>query len=105
MTKRKIVILLCLLAVSGCVTTTPRKDLHTAQNLFLSTVNTLTILRDNDKLNDDDIPRIKTLINSGYKYLDIWTEAVLSDEEVPGVVFKFESILEQLIEYRKAGEQ
>jgi hypothetical protein len=107
MRKSKVLIFAILLCAvfTGCATQPPdtRRELLASQNLFLSTVNTLTILRDSDKLNEDDLPRIKALINSGHTLLDQWTQDVL-DGKPTNAADAFEVILEQLIEYQEAAD-
>lgn len=103
---RMILMLICLLVSSGCVNQpNPKGDLLLAQNSFLRAVNSLTILREAGKFSEDDIARIKVAVISGDKFLDQWTEAVLEGKEFPDAIGLFENILQELIKYRRAGEE
>lgn len=91
-----------LLIIPSCRTTSPKNDLLFAQNAFLRTVNSLTILKSN--FDSEEAEKITVLINSGDKILDKWTDAVLSGESSPNLADAFETILTELIAYKTKGE-
>ena len=91
---------MCILLIPSCQTTNPKNDLLFAQNAFLRTVNSLTILRDAGKFDEGEIIEIKALISTGDRLLDIWTDAVLEGKEIPPSDV-FETILLQLIAYKE----
>ena len=103
---QKTVLLVCLslLIFGGCVTTTPKTDLLFAQNIFLRTVNSLTILRESGQFDDGEIDKIKILIKTGDTILDDWTDAVLEGKDPPNTISIFETVLTELIKYRREAE-
>lgn len=105
--KRKIVMLMCLVLVSGCVTQglSPRAELKFAQLTFLRTVNSLTILREADKFSDEDVEKIKVVIATGDKLLDNWTNAIIEKKPALNAFDTFSLIFEELIEYKVKGEK
>jgi len=99
MTKRKILILICLLAVSGCGVT-PERQLHNSQLIFLSTVKTINILKEAGRFDQEEIDEIKVFANAGNKILIQW--------EVAGgptldLLEAFETALAELTSYKIKG--
>jgi len=108
MTKGKILCLLILLStLSGCATMqpplTPRAELRIAQVSFEKTVDSIIILKDAEKFNDDEWEDIIKLVDSGEELLTQWTLAVIR-EEIPTVKDKFYAVLNQLRKYKRGGE-
>ena len=87
--------------MTGCQATSPKNDLLFAQNAFLRTVNSLTILRDAGEFDEGEVVKIKALVNSGDKILDKWTDAVLAGGTSPNLVDAFETVLTELIAYKE----
>ncbi len=87
--------------MGGCQTQNPKNDLLFAQNTFLRTVNSLTILREAGEFDEGEITKIKALIISGDRILDKWTDAVLIGESSPSVSGSFEIVLIELIAYKE----
>ena len=103
--RRKLITLLLLMAfLGGCVSTNQKNDLLFAQNTFLRTVNSLTILRDAGKFDEEEVAKIKVLIKTGEAILDEWTESVLAGKDPPSTISVFETILLELIRYGKEDE-
>ena len=104
--KTKLIMLtVCLVLINGCVTQLdPKTELLFAQKTFLGTINSLTILREADKFSDGEVANIKTLINSGDRILDKWTDAVLEGKDSPSLADAFNAVLTELINYRERGE-
>lgn len=92
-----------LLIIPSCQTTNPKNDLLFAQNAFLRTVNSLTILKDAGEFDEGEIAKITALINSGDKILDKWTDTVL-EGSTTNLADTFETILTELIAYKTKGE-
>lgn len=105
MKKTAIILLATILLISGCVVQKPRAELKFAQLTFLRTVNTLTILRDDDRFSDEDVEKIKAVISTGDRLLDSWTEAVIANAPLPNAFDTFSLIFEELIEYKIKGEK
>ena len=103
MTKRKMLVLMCLLAISGCAQPLgPKGQLLFAQTTFARTVNSLTVLK--DKFSEKDIENIDKIIKKGDELLDEWTDSVLLGEDMPQAIETFNTIINKLIEYRSKGE-
>ena len=95
-------LLFALLFVLGCTPAfqdNPRAKLLIAQKSFASVVETLTVMKQLDKLDEDDIQKIDVLIHEGQIYLESWYVAVIDGKDKPGVELQINRILQQLIEY------
>lgn len=102
--KTKLIILIYLLTVSGCaIQSNSRRACFDANITYTHTVNALDILVEAETFEADDVERIKVLVNSGDRLLDLWTDAVLAGEEMPNAILGFTTILEELLKYEKGG--
>ena len=97
--RTKLIILMCLLAVSGCGLT-PEQRLHNSQLTFLGTVKTVNILKDAGRFNQREIDEIKVFANAGDKILIQWEQA---GGPTPDLLEAFETALAELVSYRIKG--
>jgi len=106
MTKTKILYLaILLMTLSGCATQplTPRAELRITQRSFEEVIDSLILLKDIGKFNEEEWKDIIKEVESGEELLTQWTSAVIRGEE-PTMIDKFKAVLRQLIKYEKGGD-
>ena len=104
--KRKICLVAVVLLVVGCanlqtIHENPRAEYLLAQDMFSSTVRSLTELRKHGVFDEDDVEVITVLIEDGRKILDDWYSDVLAGIEPDKDNWsKVSGIVEKLTEFK-----